>query len=118
MSERCRICHEWDFWGQHVCPPAWQVVESQTYKNEWVTEKDWEECHEVVYAADEESAACKIRELNSDDYERSEEIVIFVRKNEESPVTKFNVYREYVPSYTAYKQETREYVGEEGQQEG
>ena len=98
---KCYRCGEYDFFGQHKCPPMWYCIHAENYGNdvfppiEYMTD-DGEE----IYANDAEKAAIKFAEKYqaSNGWYPSEMIVMVMDGNEEK-IWKYIVNQEAVPSY-------------------
>lgn len=98
---RCPKCDEYtwssaNIYGQHVCPPKWQVSEYEDFGY-----------FRTIYASLEEEAVekyCALQDVESADYY----IIgsggcecIYVRLNEDSPVKRYSVEAYSEPTYHA-----------------
>lgn len=93
--DKCKICGEYVFLEDHKCKPLWEAIE---------VDCDDENEPQKTFGFDAESAAIRYAERNFDRWEYPEEVEIWVRKPS-AEWQKFNIYVEFIPSFTAEKKD-------------
>ena len=97
--KRCTICSRYDFENTHRCAPIWEC-QMEGDGDDWST----------VHATDSEEAAERFAERYDQDGEywiisgrHSGDVVVLVRKDEDSEIRRWTIEAEAVPTYRAYE---------------
>jgi len=98
----CPICGNYDWIGNHKCPPKWLCSDDQEFERDERPDADYmQENGHAIFATDAEKAAISFAEY----YQAREafypdEMTVFVMDESREKIWKYIVDRETVPSYS------------------
>lgn len=101
MSSKCSRCGEYDFFGNHKCPPRWLCIHAEDYGNNIFPPVDFmDEEGTEIYAPDAAKAAIKFAEkYQAKSTWYPAEMTVMVMDSNYDMIYKYDVLQEAVPSY-------------------